>query len=143
MIFIKSMVVWLIFILAESLNGAVRMVWLVPSLGDRTAHQISFFTGSIVVLAIATLFIRWLQVTRVSQLLRIGVLWVVLTVGFEMILGRVILGYSWTQIAADYNVLNGGLMPLGLVWLMLSPWIATTIREAIDQTFQTSSKQTH
>ncbi|MEA5504531.1 hypothetical protein VB735_15680 [Halotia wernerae UHCC 0503] len=60
MIFLRVIVVWLVFILAESLNGTIRIFWLVPALGDRTAHQISFVTGSILVLAIATLFIRWL-----------------------------------------------------------------------------------
>ena len=128
MLLVKSIVIWLLFILVESLNGTIRTLWLVPSLGDIQAHQVSFITGSIVVVAIATLFIPWLHASRISQLLGVGLLWLGLTVAFEVALGRFILGYSWTQIAADYNLFQGGLMPLGLVWLMLSPLMATKLR---------------
>jgi hypothetical protein len=127
MILLKGIIVWLVLILAESLNGTVRILWLVPTLGDLRAHQLSFVMGAILILTIATLFVRWLHASRVSQLLSVGVLWLMLTVVFEMVLGRFILGYSWEQIAADYNVLQGGLMPFGLVWLTLSPLIAAKI----------------
>jgi Na+/melibiose symporter-like transporter len=127
-IVLKGIVIWLVFILAESLNGAVRIFWLVPFLGDPLAHQVSFFTASALVLAIATLFVRWLQTSHFSQLLGVGVLWLVLTILFEIALGRLVFGYSWQQIGADYNLLQGGLMPLGSVWLMLSPVIAAKIR---------------
>ena len=128
MLIFKSIIVWLVFILAETLNGTVRILWLVPYLGDRLAHQISFVTGSGAILAIATLFVRWLRVSHFYQLLYVGVLWMLLTVTYEMVLGRLILGYSWSQIAADYNLLQGGLMPIGLVLLTLAPAIAAKIR---------------
>jgi hypothetical protein len=128
MLLLKAFAIWLVFMIAESLNGTLRILWLVPSLGDRTAHQLSFVTGAILIVAIATLFIRWLHVSRVPQLLGVGVLWIVLTLAFEIALGRFILGYSWGQIAVDYNVYQGGLMPFGLVWLGLSPFIAAKIR---------------
>jgi hypothetical protein len=35
---------------------------------------------------------------------------------------------SWERLAADYNVLEGGLLPFGMVVLMLSPWIAGRVR---------------
>ncbi|MFM7449173.1 MAG: hypothetical protein ACKO24_11305 [Leptolyngbyaceae cyanobacterium] len=128
MIILKSIVIWFVFIFIESLNGAARIFWLVPLLGDPLAHQVSFVTGSVLILVIATLSIRWLHTSQVPQLLGIGILWLLLTVVFEMCLGLFVLGYSWQQISADYNVLQGGLMPIGLVWLMLSPFIAAKIR---------------
>lgn len=128
MIILKSVLVWLVFILAESLNGTARIFWLMPLLGDRLAHQVSFAIGSLLILAIATLFIRWLKAEKFTQLLSIGLAWLLLTVLFEIGLGRFVLAYSWEQIAADYNLLQGGLMPIGLVLLVLSPFIATKIR---------------
>jgi hypothetical protein len=128
MIFIRSLLVWLMFILAESLNGTVRNLWLMPTLGDRVAHQISFLTGSVLILTIATIFIRWLNAQRISQLLGIGLLWLSLTFGFEIALGNFALGYSWERIAADYNLAQGGLMPIGLLLVLLSPLIATQLR---------------
>ena len=128
MVILKSVLVWLVFILAESLNGAARIFWLIPLLGDRFAHQISFVIGSLLILTIATLFIRWLKAEKSWQLLSIGLAWLLLTVLFEIGLGRFVFAYSWEQIAADYNLLQGGLMPIGLVLLVLSPFIATKIR---------------
>lgn len=128
MMFLRSITVWLVFIVAEILNGTVRNLLLVPSLGDFWAHQISFCTGSLLVLAIAIIFVRSLHAARVSQLLGVGVLWMSLTLAFEIALGRFILGYSWERIAADYNLLQGGLMPIGLVLLAIAPLIAAKIR---------------
>lgn len=128
MVFLKAFVVWLAFIIAESLNGIIRELWLVPALGGAPDHQVSFITGSILILTIATLFIRWLHVSRTSQLIQIGLLWLVLTLIFEICLGRFVLRYSWSQIAADYNLLQGGFMPFGLVLLTLAPLIAAKLR---------------
>jgi hypothetical protein len=129
MILLRSIAIWLIFITIESLNGTIRTLWLVPLLGDLRAHQISFVTGSLLILTIATIFVHWLNISNVSQSIGIGVLWMLLTVVFEVGLGRLALGYSWAQIAADYNLLKGRLMPLGLVLLVLAPLIATKIRD--------------
>jgi hypothetical protein len=126
MIALKSIVIWLVFIIAESLNGTVRILWLEPTLGDAQAHQISFVIGSILILTIATLFVPWLQVSR-FQLLGIGVLWSSLTLAFEIGLGRLIFGYSWEQILSDYNLSQGGLMTIGLILMMLSPLIGNQI----------------
>jgi hypothetical protein len=127
MIILKSIAIWLIFIMAESLNGTIRTLWLVPTLGTLQAHQISFIMGSFLVLAITTLFIRWLQASHLYELLSVGVLWMVLTLTFEIVLGRAILGYSWAQIAADYNLFQGGWMVIGLAWVALSPLMAAKI----------------
>ncbi len=128
MVFLKAFVIWLTFIIAESMNGVVRELWLVSLLGDMRAHQVSFVIGSMLVLAIAILLIHWLNVSRTSHLIQIGLLWLVLTLGFEVSLGHFILGYSWNQIAADYNLLQGGLMPFGLALLAFAPLIAAKLR---------------
>lgn len=141
MIFVRSIVVWLVFILLESLNGAIRIFWLVPSLGDSRAQQIAFMTGAVLVLTVATLFIRWLQASRVSQLLSVGMLWMVLTLAFEIALGRLVFGYSWEQIAAKFNVLNGELMPFELVLLVLAPLIAARIRDTFTNLKTSADKQ--
>ncbi|MBD2081566.1 hypothetical protein [Leptolyngbya sp. FACHB-17] len=52
---------------------------------------------------------------------------------FEIVLGRFILGYSWERIAADYNLFQGGLMLMGLILLLLAPWIAAKLRPIQDQ----------
>ena len=52
-----------------------------------------------------------------------------LTVTFEVGLGHWAFGYSWAQIAADYNLFQGRLMAIGSVLLLFAPLIATKIRD--------------
>ncbi len=127
MVFLRGFIIWLILILAESLHGTARTLWLAPRIGDLPARQISLITGSILIVMITTLFVRWLHASGISQLISVGILWMLFTVGFEIGLGR-LLGYSWERIWSDYNLLKGGLMPLGLVLLAFSPLIAARLR---------------
>jgi hypothetical protein len=100
----------------------------VPHVGPSRSNQIGVGTGSLIILAIALAFVRWLGASRSSQLLGIGVMWGVLTLAFEILFGRFVVGASWERLLSDYNVLQGGLMPLGMIVLVLSPWIAGKVR---------------
>ena len=66
--------------------------------------------------------------TRTTELLLVGFLWLGLTLAFEVLFGRFVVGASWERIGADYNVLEGGLLPFGMLVLLLSPLIAGKIR---------------
>ena len=44
-----------------------------------------------------------------------------LTSAFEVALGR-LTGVGWNRILADYDIARGGLMPLGLLAMVLTPW---------------------
>jgi hypothetical protein len=130
-VFLRGLVVWVIFMFAEVLHGAARILWLEPLIGDIKARQISVFTGLAIILAIVIASIRWIHATHTGQLWGIGLLWLGLTVGFEIVLGRFVMGLSWERIASDYNLLQGGLMPLGLLVLTLSPLIAAKVRGSL------------
>jgi hypothetical protein len=131
MTLLKGLVIWLIIIFAEILHGAARKILLEPYAGDFRARQIAVLTGSAIILAIAFTFVRWLRAGNVFQLLNVGLLWLGLTLGFELLLGRVIMGYSWKRLASDYNLSEGGLLPLGLLILSAAPLIAAKARGAI------------
>jgi hypothetical protein len=45
-----------------------------------------------------------------------------------MLFGRLVVGASWERISADYNLLEGGLLPFGMLILLLSPLIAGKTR---------------
>lgn len=132
MVFLKGIGVWLIIIFAETLHGTARTLWLAPLIGDLPARQVSFFTGGVLILAIAALFVRWLDASH-SQLLKIGALWAILTLAFEIGLGRLILGYSWERVLSDYNLSQGGLMAIGLVFLTFAPLIAAKLRNSVSR----------
>lgn len=138
MVFLKGVVIWLVLMMAEVLHGTARTLWLAPWVGDFHARQVTVFTGSLLILAIATALVGWLRATRPSQLLGVGFLWLLLTLGFEIGLGR-LLGYSWQRIFSDYNLPKGGLMPFGLMILILSPLIAAKIRSVLPSPQKTAA----
>jgi len=125
---IRSLAVWLLIIVAEILHGILRAIVLVPIVGEFRSNQIGVLTGSAIIFAIAHLTIRWIGAKRAYELLLVGFIWLVLTVAFEVLFGRFVVGLSWERIASGYNVLNGGLMPLGLVVLFLIPMIVSKLR---------------
>lgn len=125
---VRAFAVWLLFIIAEVVHGIVRVWVLTPVVGDFRARQIGVFTGSLLILLISALTIRWIRASGPRTLAMIGSAWVVLTVAFEIGLGRLVLGYSWERLGADYNLLEGGLLPIGFVILAISPLIAARLR---------------
>jgi hypothetical protein len=53
---------------------------------------------------------------------RIGACWVLLTVIFEIALGRAT-GASWSRILSDYDPAQGGFMLLGLAVMLAAPFL--------------------
>lgn len=124
---IRSLAVWIMLIVAEIIHGILRAMALVPVVGEFRSNQIGVLTGSAIILVIACLTIRWIGANRLPELLMVGASWLVLTFGFEMIFGKFVVGMTWERLLADYNIVQGGLMPLGLLLLFFSPIIATKI----------------
>lgn len=124
----RSLTIWLVLIVAEIAHGVLRAIILVPAVGEFRSNQIGVFSGSAIIFAIAYFTIRWIGAQRSKETLLVGMIWLVLTVAFEVLFGRFVVGLPWERIASDYNVLNGGLMPLGLLVLFFSPMIAATLR---------------
>ncbi len=124
----RAAAIWLVLIAAEILHGIVRGIFLVPYVGEFRSSQIGVFTGSLIILAIALAFVRWIGTSSVSALLLVGASWLALTLAFEILFGRFVVGASWERLASDYNVLEGGLLPIGMLVLTLSPLIAAKVR---------------
>ena len=124
----RALAVWIILICTEVIHGIARGIFLVPHVGEFRSNQIGVFTGLILILIVALIFVRWIGATRTTTLLAIGVVWLVLTLAFEVLFGRFVVGVSWERLAADYNVPQGGLLPFGMLVLLLSPLIAQRIR---------------
>jgi hypothetical protein len=126
-ILLRAIEVWLVISVLEVLHGIVRTVLLEPLVGDFRARQIGVLTGSALVLITAFLFRRWIGAERISTRLCVGLIWVVTTVAFEVLLGRLVLDLPWERILSDYDVLNGGLMPLGLFVMLISPTLVARL----------------
>lgn len=117
----RGLAVWVVIIVVESAHGAFRRLLLEPLIGDFRARQISVVTASLLIIAITFVFVRWLKGSRVIDFVLVGVLWVALTIGFEIAIGRFAMDLSWERVASDYNIAAGGLMPLGLLVMLMAP----------------------
>jgi len=60
MVLIRAFLVWLVIIAAETVHGILWGVLLVPIVGDLPARQIGVLIGSLLIFAVAYLFIRWM-----------------------------------------------------------------------------------
>ena len=117
---LRAVLVWLVIMAAESVQGARRRTLLSLEL-EFALRQVSVVVGAAVIFAITWLCMRWMRLRTDAEALAIGIGWVVLTLLFELVLGRVF-GVSAERLRADYDLLHGGLMPLGLAAMALTPW---------------------
>lgn len=125
----RALAVLALIILAEVANGTVRQLLIMPLVGDFTARQIATGTGCVLILLIAWSTSRWLAATTRRAQWRVGALWLVLMLAFEVAVGRLVAGVPWERLAADYNLAQGGLLGLGMLWLLCAPRLAVFIRE--------------
>jgi len=93
-LFKRAVVVWLILFAVEFIHGVLRTIFIVPVVGDFRSRQIGVFIGSALILLVAYLFVGWLQAPSTKSLLHVGVLWLVLTVAFELGFGHFVFGRS-------------------------------------------------
>ena len=117
----KYLIVWLLLAVVAVTNGIVRQATYGKVLSDLAAHQISTVT------AIAASGITVWIVNRVwpiessAQAWSIGICWLVLTVAFEFGFGHFVAGHSWDRLFADYNLLQGRVWSLFLIWVLILP----------------------
>lgn len=124
----RGLLLWLLIVLGESLNGSLREFAIKPLIGDHAARQLAVISGSLLILLLSWLSAPWLHAaTRRSQW-QIGGLWLGLMLLFELGLGKV-LGLSWQQLLADYDLRQGGLMLPGMLVLLLAPQIGARLRQ--------------
>lgn len=127
----RILFIWCLIMLVESIHGFLRGIWLAPLVGDFTARQIAVFNGALLIFIITWFFIRWMNLKTKKTLLITGAIWVLLTVVFEIGLGKGVFQMSWDRIFSDYNIIKGGLMPIGLLMMFLTPLATAKLRGVI------------
>ena len=108
-------------------NGALREFAYKDQVGESAANQIS--VAPLVALLGLYFWIlqrRWpLATTR--EALSIGAIWVALSVLFEFGFGHYVEGDSWSYLFQTYNVAEGNIWILILLWIAVGPAIVRTI----------------
>ena len=81
----------------------------------------------VIVMVVSVLLIGWTRLTGTTALLRLGVLWALLTFVFEIIVG-LLRGLDAGQLWTEINPLAGGLMLYSLAVLLLAPLAARRLK---------------
>ena len=124
----RAFIVWLLVMAVEFVLGTLRFLFLRPRVGDFRSAQIGVVIGSAFFFIVVYICEPWLSPRTAANAVKVGFLWVALTLLFEFIFGRYAMNRSWDSLVLDYNLSRGGLMPLGLMIFGLSPLIALQLR---------------
>ncbi|PNQ72543.1 hypothetical protein C1T31_10325 [Hanstruepera neustonica] len=119
----KYLLAWFPMVLVAIINGLFREQFIANHVSELRAHQLS--TASMILLFggyVWLLFKIWMPAT-VSQTFQIGILWLVLTVIFEFLFGHYVAGHSWSKLLHDYNLLEGRVWILVLIWITIAPYV--------------------
>lgn len=117
----RALLIWLALLVVAFVNGALREILLLPFLGRW--GQIA----SVLILIAALVLGAWWMVrrTRPRRPLRdwflVGLLWVFLTLAFELLFFHYIAGVPWDALVAAHDPRQGGTFGVILLALLLAP----------------------
>jgi hypothetical protein len=113
--------VWAGLAVVAILNATVRELLYAPVVGDYWGHVASTATFIAAVAVVAALYFRRYVAHTRRELIAIGVGWLLLTVAFEFGFGHYVMGATWAELLADYDLLAGRVWVLVLVALLVAP----------------------
>lgn len=119
---------WLILMVAAIINGVIREAVYKNSLGDLRAHQLSTLTSIILFGVIVWALNRLWPLASATQAWAVGFIWLAMTIAFEFLFGHFVAGHPWSKLLYDYNIFEGRLWPLILVWVTIAPYVFYKLR---------------
>ena len=120
-VFLYPLGLWVVMAVVAILNGGFREIVLIPRVGDYNGHLLSTGLLVTVILVLSYLYFHWTPIEyTVLELSLIGIIWTLLTVGFEFLVGYVE-GTPVTVTLAQYNLFAGQVWIVVPLTLLLSP----------------------
>jgi predicted neutral ceramidase superfamily lipid hydrolase len=117
-----QLLLWLPMIAIAFANALIREKIFINHFPETRAHQLSTITLIIFCTIYTWLVYSRLQIQSSKQALLVGFIWVLLTIAFEIAIGR-INHKSWSFTVRDYNLIAGRLWPVFLFVLLMLPWL--------------------
>lgn len=126
--YLRHFIAWFPIVILAFANASIREAVYKRYVSELAAHQISTLTVCVLVGLYVWALSRYLKLQSSGQAIGVGLMWLVMTILFETVLGRYVLRNSWRQVLQDYNVLEGRVWPLALLWVTLSPYVFYRIK---------------
>lgn len=119
---LKYFFAWFGMVVLAFINGGFRDLAYKSHVGSLAAHQLS--TAGLIVLfaAFFRILTKMWPIQSARQAWVIGGMWFLLTVAFEFGMGRFIAGKSWSELLNAYNILEGQVWVLILLWVLAGPF---------------------
>jgi hypothetical protein len=130
-ILLKAAALWLVLLGVAIGNAAIRELMLNPTLGAEIALPASGLLLALLILVFALVTLPLFGARDAAGYLLVGAVWLVLTLSFELVLGHLVMGKSWGEIARVLDPRTGNLFLLALVSALISPWLAARLRGRI------------
>jgi hypothetical protein len=122
--YFKYFFAWFGIVVLGLINATVRQVVYARYVGELAAHQISTLTFAILVGLYAWALSGFLKLSSAGEAIGVGLMWMVLTIVFEFALGRYVVGDPWGKLVHDYNLLEGRVWGLFILWVGLAPYVS-------------------
>ena len=119
----RYLLFWLILAVVAVGNGILRQATYGRHLSDLVAHQISTVTGILLTGGVVWTLSRFWPIGSRKETCIIGACWLLMTIAFEFGFGHYVAGHSWSRLLADYNLLEGRVWSLFLVWVAVLPYV--------------------
>ena len=118
----RWLVAWVGAPVLAIVNGAVREFAYKDQVGESAANQISV-APLITLLGLYFWILRDVGCQQRREMRWVGAVWVTLSVLFEFGFGHYVEGDSWSDLFETYNVAEGNIWILILLWIMVGPAI--------------------
>lgn len=124
---LRQILLWLPMIVIAFANAALRELFLNKYFTELRANQFSTLTLILFCSVYIWLVFPSLNIQDQKHALFVGALWTSLTVMFEFSMG-LLTHKSWSFMLNNYNLLQGHIWPLFLIWLFFLPVIVSLLR---------------
>lgn len=124
----RYLIAWVVMVFIAVANGALRQLTFGKHMSEQHAHQLSSAIDIVLLGVFIWAVIRAWTPSSASQAIVIGFTWLVLTVAFEFVFGHFLGGQPWSKLLHDYNLLQGRVWVVVLVWVAVAPYVFYRLR---------------
>lgn len=126
----KSLLIWIAIIPLAILNGGLREMVIVPLTGAKYALPLSGILLCLLIFILSYIFIPRIGKGTKKDYLKIGLLWIALTVSFEFGLG-LFMGNTFEELIKAYDITTGNNWSLVVLFTGLAPLLTAKMRKLI------------
>lgn len=121
MIRLRPLLGWLVLLVIAMINGGLRDLSYGRYVSELSAHQISCVTGILLFAVAIRHYVRRWPPASSRAAWYLGLFWMALTMAFEFLFFHYVAGHSWQVLLANYDMTEGRLWPLILLWVACAP----------------------